>query len=158
MAPRRGARLEFALQAAALALALVLAYGSARGVSLDYAYLAFAPTVWVALRGGLERAAPALLLVNVGAVLLVGSGPGGANPTLLQFGLLTLTLVGLLFGGLASDRRRAQARLAEQRDAKLRSQQQRIDELTTRIDRIERVTPGGLVVRLVRKMRGGGPA
>ena len=116
MAPRRGARLEFALQAAALALALVLAYGSARGVSLDYAYLAFAPTVWVALRGGLERAAPALLLVNVGAVLLVGSGPGGANPTLLQFGLLTLTLVGLLFGGLASDRRRAQARLAEQRD------------------------------------------
>ena len=112
----RGARLELALQAAALALALVLAYGSARGVSLDYAYLAFAPTAWVALSGGLERAAPALLLVNVGAVLLVGSGPGGANPTLLQFGLLTLTLVGLLFGGLASDRRRARARLAEQSD------------------------------------------
>ena len=112
----RGARLEFALQAAALALALVLAYGSARGVSLDYAYLAFAPTVWVALRGGIERAAPALLLVNVGAVLLVGGGPGGGDPTLLQFGLLTLTVVGLLFGGLTSDRRRAQAHLAEQRD------------------------------------------
>ncbi|SKB05979.1 polysaccharide pyruvyl transferase family protein [Aeromicrobium choanae] len=45
------------------------------------------------------------------------------------------------------------ARLAEQRDAKLKSQQQRIDELTTRIDRLERVTPGGLVVRLVRKLR-----
>ncbi|MCL3837812.1 polysaccharide pyruvyl transferase family protein [Aeromicrobium duanguangcaii] len=45
------------------------------------------------------------------------------------------------------------ARLTEQRDAKLQRQQQRIDELTTRLDRLERVTPGGLAIRLARKLR-----
>lgn len=45
------------------------------------------------------------------------------------------------------------ARLADQRDERAKRQQQRIDELTARIDRLERVTPGGLLVRLARRLR-----
>lgn len=45
------------------------------------------------------------------------------------------------------------ARLSDQRDAKLQTQQRRIDELSERLERIERVTIGGLFARAYRVLR-----
>ncbi|MEJ7872847.1 MAG: PAS domain S-box protein, partial [Rubrobacteraceae bacterium] len=111
--PTRRELPEVILQVVGLMIALAAAYGGARGASLDYAYLAFAPVIWVALRGGFERVAVALLAVNLGVVVLIGETVEGADPVLLQFGLVALTLVGLLFGALASDREKARKTLEE---------------------------------------------
>ncbi len=111
--PSRRELPEVILQVVGLTVALVAAYAGARGASLDYAYLAFAPVIWVALRSGFERVTVALLLVNVGVVILVGETVEGVDAVLLQFGLMALTLVGLLFGALASDREEAQETLKE---------------------------------------------
>jgi len=78
---------EVMLQVVGLTVALAAAYAGARGASLDYAYLAFAPVIWVALRGGFERVTVALLAVNVGVVILVGATVEDADPVFLQFGL-----------------------------------------------------------------------
>ena len=105
-------RLETLAQAAALLAATWLAYGGTSGASLDYTYLVYAPLLWVAVRGGLARAAPAVLAVNVLAVLLAGravrqragdvtAGGGFA----LQFGLVSLSLAGLLVAALVTQRR-----------------------------------------------------
>ena len=69
--------------------------------------------MWGALRGGFERTAIAVLLINIGVVILVRGTGEGANPTLLQFGLMALTLAGLLFGGLDTERERAEKELKE---------------------------------------------
>jgi len=45
------------------------------------------------------------------------------------------------------------ARLAEQRDQRARRQQERIDDLTTRINALERMTVRGFLVRAVRRLR-----
>ena len=45
------------------------------------------------------------------------------------------------------------ARLAEQREQKMRRQQERIDDLTTRINALERMTVRGFLARVVRRLR-----
>jgi len=81
------------------------AYASGAGASMDYTYLVYAPLVWIAVRGGLRLAAPAVLLVNIEAVALNGGRVPGQGGIALQFGLVTLTLTGLLLGALITQRR-----------------------------------------------------
>lgn len=102
---------ELVGQAALLALTAFAAYGGTRGTSLDYAYLVFVPLIWVAVRWGFARTTVAVLFVNTVAVAFVGVTASGPNPILLQFGLTTLTLVGLLLGALVSERRLTAERL-----------------------------------------------
>ena len=105
-------RLETLAQGATLLAATWLAYGGLAGASLDYTYLVYAPLLWVAVRGGLARAAPAVLAVNVLAVLLAGrtvrpasDGDVTSQGVALQFGLVSLSLAGLLLGALVAQRR-----------------------------------------------------
>lgn len=110
--PARNEILEVVGQALLLAATLFVAYGTERGVRLDFAYLVFLPLIWVALRSDLARTVVCILLINVAAVVLVSGPVEGTNPILIQFGLVTLTIVGVLLGGLVTERTETSARLA----------------------------------------------
>ena len=112
--PRRHEIPELLGQAALLAVAMFVAYGTDRGVRLDFAYLVFLPLIWVAIRNDLARTTACVLIINLGAILLVGSTVEKANPILIQFGLMTLTIVGLLLGGLVTERRETSAQMVRE--------------------------------------------
>ena len=112
--PRRQEIPELLGQAALLAVVMFVAYGTDRGVRLDFAYLVFLPLIWVAIRNDLARTTICVLLINVGAALLVGGTVEKSNPILIQFGLMTLTIVGLLLGGLVTERRETSARMVRE--------------------------------------------
>jgi len=101
-------------EGSALALALLAAYGTPRGGTLDYTYALFIPLLWIAVRHGFERSAVAVLLLNAGVALLAHDQIGRTNGLALQFGLLTLTLTGLLLGAFMGERRLLGARLEHQ--------------------------------------------
>jgi len=100
----RVSRLELAAQLLVLTGAVYAAYASTAG-ALDYTYLVYVPLVWIAVRGGLRVAAPAVLLANIAAVALNGGRVPGQGGIALQFGLVTLSLTGLLLGALVTQRR-----------------------------------------------------
>ncbi len=102
---------EIVGQVLLLAVILFVAYGTGRGIRLDFAYLVFLSSLWVALRSDLARTMVCVLPINVGAVLPVGGPVKSTNPILIQFNLATLTLIGLLHGGLTAERRETSARL-----------------------------------------------
>ena len=106
--------LEGLAEAGGLALALLAAYGAPRGGTLDFTYALFVPLVWIAVRHGFARAAVAVLLLNAGAALLARDQVGRTNGLAVQFGLLTLTLTGLLLGAVMGERRLLGVRLAHQ--------------------------------------------
>ena len=66
--PKRHEIPEIAGQAALLVATMFVAYGTNRGVQLDFAYLVFLPLIWVAVRSDLARTAVCVLLINVGAI------------------------------------------------------------------------------------------
>ena len=109
--PKRREIPEVLGQAVLLAATMFAAYGTERGVRLDFAYLVFLPLIWVAIRNDLARTAVCILIINVGALLLVGGVVENTNPILIQFGLMTMTLVGILLGGLVTERRETSERL-----------------------------------------------
>ncbi|MGB3633499.1 MAG: diguanylate cyclase, partial [Rubrobacteraceae bacterium] len=112
--PKRQEIPEVLGQTLLLAVTLFVAYGTDRGVRLDFAYLVFLPLIWVALRSNLARTLVCVLVINVGAVLLIGGPVEGTNPILIQFGLVTLTIVGLLLGGLVTERQETSERLVRE--------------------------------------------
>jgi len=112
--PTRRAVLEGVAEAVAVALALVAGYGSPRGGTLDYSYALFVPLLWIAARHGFARTAATVLALNVGVALLVRDEIGHTNGLALQFGLLTVTLSGLLLGAFMSERRLLGAHQAHQ--------------------------------------------
>jgi len=69
VAPWRGV-LEALGEATLTGLALWIAYGEPRGNTLEYSYSLFVPLLWIATRHGFERAAWAVLVLNIGAALL----------------------------------------------------------------------------------------
>ncbi|MEF2277431.1 EAL domain-containing protein [Deinococcus sp. YIM 134068] len=95
-------------------LALWIGYGGPRGGTLDFSYVLFVPLLWTATRHGFERTALAVLGLNVGVALLTG-GPDirRTDGLALQFGLLTVTVSGLLLGAVMRERRRLTERLSE---------------------------------------------
>jgi diguanylate cyclase (GGDEF)-like protein len=96
-------RLEPVAQAVLLLATVYLAYGEPSVGGLDLAYLVYVPLIWIAVRGGLPRAAFAVLVANAVAVALVGRDVV-ESPLRLQLGLVTLTLAGLTLGALVTGR------------------------------------------------------
>ncbi|WP_180970139.1 putative bifunctional diguanylate cyclase/phosphodiesterase [Deinococcus planocerae] len=93
--------------------ALWVGYGGPRSTTLDFSYALFVPLLWTATRHGFGRTALAVLGLNVGVALLTGSREVRETGGLaLQFGLLTLTVSGLLLGAVLRERRRLTAHLA----------------------------------------------
>ena len=114
--------LELMAEGGALALTIYIAYGSRRAGPLDYDYAVFVPLLWIALRHGFERTTFAVLAINVGAALLVRDQMRQTNGLALQFGLMTVTLTGLLLGAFMKERRLLGERLARSADESGRSE------------------------------------
>lgn len=83
-----------------------MGFATPRGVNLDYTYFVFLPLVWIALRYGLPRATETVLVINLGVVFLAGTRIGVARTLVLQFGLLAITLTGVILGALSTERKR----------------------------------------------------
>ncbi len=104
---------QFLLEGLALSLGIWAAYGSRPGTNLDYTYLVFLPTIWIAMRHGFERAAATVLFISIAVAVLVRATFGQSNVFALQFGLMAITVTCLLLGGIASDRQQAEIALRE---------------------------------------------
>lgn len=109
----RPSRRELAGQVLLLAATVWVGYAQESG-SLNYSYLVYVPLIWIGLRGGFVPAAWTVLAINVGAVALNRGHVPAQGGFALQFGLVTLTLLGVLLGAAVtqtpSQRRRRPAR------------------------------------------------
>ena len=94
-----------------LALAAFLAYATPQTLTLDHSYVTFIPVLLIAGWYGFAWAAATTLFINVCTALFTFSKVGNVEGFALQFGLLTLTHLGILLGALVSERKRAAARL-----------------------------------------------
>lgn len=110
-------RLVGAAEICALALALGITYGISPQGSIDYTYLLFLPLLVIAVRHGFERTVAAIVALNVGAAALVKADGAPLDSFALQFGLMAMTLSGLLLGAFISDRRRSRQELEASYDA-----------------------------------------
>lgn len=81
-----------------------LAYGGIASQGLDYTYLTFIPLSLICVWKGFESTTVIILLINVIAVSLVGKSTSDDSPLILQFGLMTVTYVGLLLSAYVSAR------------------------------------------------------
>ncbi len=99
------------LFAGALALAAFLAYALPQSLTLDHSYITFVPLLFVAGWYGFAWGAAATFFMNVCIALFTFPKIGSVEGFALQFGLVTLTLLGILLGALVSERKRIAARL-----------------------------------------------
>lgn len=104
---------QFLIEGFALSLGIWAAYGSRPGTNLDYTYLVFLPSIWIAMRHGFERAAATVLFISIAVAVLVRATFGQSNVFSLQFGLMAITLTCLLLGGIASDRQQSERALRD---------------------------------------------
>lgn len=81
-----------------------LAYGGIASQGLDYTYLTFIPLTLICVWKGFESTTVIILLINVIAVILVGRSIRDSNALVLQFGLMTVTYIGLLLSAYVSAR------------------------------------------------------
>ncbi len=102
--PSREELPELAAQMGVTGAALFAAYGLSSTDTLQYSYFAFVPLVWIAVRNGLVRTTFVIVLINVAAVTMVGVQAAKEAGISLQFSLMTLTIVGLLLGGVVTQR------------------------------------------------------
>ena len=94
--------IEWIVTLAASSLFAWLAFGGLETTSLEYSYLIFVPIIWMAARRGFEQTTVVALFVNVFAVVFVGTY-SGSNSLALQFGLLTVTLTGILLSAYVKE-------------------------------------------------------
>ena len=91
-----------------IAIAILLgtswaSYGGFQSETLDYTYFVFLPLVWIAARQGFDKAALAVLLINISSVIFVSSRMQKANTLALQFGLMAVSFTGVLLGAFVSE-------------------------------------------------------
>jgi len=112
-APRRKLRprdaAETALQAAAIAAALVAVFGTGRGgEGFKLFYLLFLPLIWIAARRGIDGAAWAVLAIEGGLIAALEFLDQSIETVrAFQSLMFALALTGLLLGAAVSERRRA---------------------------------------------------
>jgi diguanylate cyclase (GGDEF)-like protein/PAS domain S-box-containing protein len=96
--------LEVTGQALCMGVALWIMFGPS--APKQYFYLAFVPIIWIAMRGGIERAVVGLLALNFGIVVAVRVAPTTPE-ALTKIGLLMLVIsaTGLIVGSAVSERR-----------------------------------------------------
>ena len=102
---------RISLFAGLIALAAFLAYVVPQDLTLNHSYITFIPVLLVAGWYGFTWAAAATLFVNICIALFASSNFGNVEAVALQFGLLTLTHLGILLGAFASERSWGAARL-----------------------------------------------
>ena len=99
------------LFAGIFALAAFVAYAVPQSLTLNHSYVTFIPVLLVAGWYGFGWGAAATLFTNVCVALFTFSRMGSVDGFALQFGLVTLTYLGILLGASVSERKRLAARL-----------------------------------------------
>jgi signal transduction histidine kinase len=99
-------------QAGVLGVSLWLAFGSRPAGDLSFAYVLFAPVVWVTLSWGIVGASVATLLIQIGFMLGVAPHLSAGSTVEMQYLLVTLVLTALLLGAVLAERANALARVA----------------------------------------------
>jgi two-component system sensor kinase FixL len=101
-------RPEAQAQALVLLAAIWLVFEGIPGDPARHFYLLFIPLIWIALRGGMNGAVIAIVIVQLGVVLAIHRHSAAALPVLeLQGIVATLTLTGLFLGVMVDERQRA---------------------------------------------------
>jgi PAS domain-containing protein len=127
--------LEFAAQLATLVFALWLVFGSRLSESYDLFYLIFLPVIWVAVRQGIPGVTTAILLLNLGSMVMLNFYPEDLyHLAMLQFLTLIVSLTGLTLGTLITERRSIEDGLRKSED-RLKAIVDAIDEVIFEIDR-----------------------
>jgi PAS domain S-box-containing protein len=127
--------LEFAAQLATIVFALWLVFGSRLSESYDLFYLIFLPVIWVAVRQGLPGVTTAILLLNLGSMVMLSFYPEDLyHLAMLQFLTLIVSLTGLTLGTLITERRSIEDGLRKSED-RLKAIVDAIDEVIFEIDR-----------------------
>ena len=81
-----------------------LAYGGLQGKATDFSYVAFIPVIWIAIKWGLRQTTACLVILNICSIIFANNGVGNGDSVLaIQFGLLTVTTVGVLLGAYVTD-------------------------------------------------------
>jgi diguanylate cyclase (GGDEF)-like protein len=114
--PKRREARELLLESLSLGAAIGISYGTRPSDEINFTYFVFLPLIWSALRHGFEKATTMILLINVGVVLIVRSLFGQSDVLALQFGLMAISLTGLLLGGIASERKQTDKALRDSAD------------------------------------------
>ena len=95
----------------ALTIASWAAYGGLQSKDLDYTYFIFLPLVWIAAQQGFEKAALAVLFINISSVIFIGGKASGSDTLALQFGLMAVSFTGILLGSSVNERRYTEKQL-----------------------------------------------
>jgi signal transduction histidine kinase len=111
-------RWEIFAQFAAVVLMLWITFLLPAADQLRFFYLLFVPIIWIALRWRWPGAMLAVLVIQIGLLIVAETRIATARFIDLQFLMLTLTLAGLLLGTVVGERERAAEQLRE-RDAAL---------------------------------------
>lgn len=109
---------ETALQILTIAVTLLVVFGEAHISHFRLFYLLFLPTIWIALRHGLEGAVLSLALTQLGVVVaLLLTHEKAGSVTVFQSLMLVLAWTGLAIGAVVSERRRIEQQLRRNREA-----------------------------------------
>jgi len=103
--------IERAAEVVILLIVTWAAYSIPPTDSLDFTYFVFLPIIWITVRKGFERAALAVLIVNVSAAFFTYTKSDTNSPLALQFGLMTVSHTGLLLGAFVTERKQSQEQL-----------------------------------------------
>ena len=96
-------------------LKIVLAGKHAHGNELFYLF--FLPLVWMAMRRGLRGATTAILLLDLGIILVLRGMPEDPHRlVVLQFLMLILSITGLTMGALISERDATESQLEDEEE------------------------------------------
>jgi PAS domain S-box-containing protein len=127
--------LEFTAQLATIGFALWLVFGSKLSESYDLFYLVFLPLIWIAVRQGIPGVTTAILLLNLGSMVMLSFYPEDLyHLAMLQFLTLIASLTGLCLGTLITERRSIEDGLRKSED-RLKAIVDAIDEVIFEIDR-----------------------
>ncbi|MBI3452399.1 MAG: MASE1 domain-containing protein [Rhodospirillales bacterium] len=119
--------IEAVLQLTSIALMLWLVFGLELSDAFKSFYLLLLPVVWVAARHGIDGAAVAVALTQIGTIVaLQWHSFAGATVTEVQLLMLSVAITGLLIGAIVSDRQETQRALDES-EARLRERQAELD-------------------------------
>lgn len=114
--PTRREMRELLIESLFLGVAIGVGYGTRISDEINLTYFVFLPLIWIVLRHGFERATTIILFLNVGIVFVVRARFGQSDVLSLQFGLMAISLTGLLLGGITSERKKTDKALRDSTD------------------------------------------
>ena len=79
-----------------------VAHGAIKTEGLDYTYFSFIPLTFIGVWKGFETTTIVVLLINITTAILVGKNIGNSDTLALQFGLMTITYIGLLLSAFVN--------------------------------------------------------